>query len=157
MCWRKFDGTKIKISIIEAVEAAIIREVKAGYRVKICIGTDSLVRHKSVQYATAIVFIREKSGAFMFIKTWHSNFVPRVKERMLTEVTHSVETAYQLCETLDSYNIEMEVHADINTDPTFESNVALNEAMGYIISMGFQFKAKPDAFASSSCADRAVS
>jgi len=26
--------------------------------------------------------------------------------------------------------------------------------MGYILSMGFEFKAKPDAFASSSCADK---
>jgi len=52
--------------------------------------------------------------------------------------------------------IELEVHADINTDPEFKSNVALKEAMGYILSMGFQFKAKPDAFASSSCADKVV-
>jgi len=28
--------------------------------------------------------------------------------------------------------------------------------MGYILSMGFVFKAKPDAFASSSCADKCI-
>lgn len=156
MSWRKFDGTKIKTPITEAVETAIIREVKAGHRLKVCIGTDSLIRHNSVEYATVIVFLRERSGGFMFIKTWYSNYVPKVKERMITEVAHSVEIAYQLCEILDNYNIEMEVHADINTDPGFQSNVALKEAMGYITSMGFKFKAKPDAFASSSCADRVV-
>jgi len=32
----------------------------------------------------------------------------------------------------------------------------LREAMGYILSMGFVFKAKPDAFASTSCADKVV-
>jgi len=32
----------------------------------------------------------------------------------------------------------------------------LNEAMGYILSMGFIFKAKPEAFASSTCADKMV-
>ena len=52
--------------------------------------------------------------------------------------------------------MELEVHADINTDPHFKSNVALKEAMGYILGMGFVFKAKPDAFASSSCADKVV-
>ncbi len=57
---------------------------------------------------------------------------------------------------LDRNNVELEVHADINTDPRFKSNTALNEAMGYIKGMGYQFKAKPDAFASSSCADRFV-
>ena len=54
------------------------------------------------------------------------------------------------------YNIELEVHADINTDPSFQSNTALREAMGYILSMGFVFKAKPDAFASTSCADKVI-
>jgi predicted RNase H-related nuclease YkuK (DUF458 family) len=55
---------------------------------------------------------------------------------------------------LDAYDVDLEVHADINTNPRFESNVALNEAMGYILSMGFAFKAKPQAFASSCCANR---
>jgi len=32
----------------------------------------------------------------------------------------------------------------------------LKEAMGYIMGMGFAFKAKPDAFASSSCANKIV-
>ena len=54
------------------------------------------------------------------------------------------------------YDVEMEIHADINTDPYFASNKALKEAMGYILGMGFVFKAKPDAFASSSCADKVV-
>jgi predicted RNase H-related nuclease YkuK (DUF458 family) len=50
----------------------------------------------------------------------------------------------------------MEVHADINTNPQFKSNVALSEATGYILGMGFAFKAKPEAFASSSCANKIV-
>jgi len=57
---------------------------------------------------------------------------------------------------LDKFNVALEVHADINTDPHFQSNIALKEAMGYILGMGFEFKAKPDAFASSSCADKVV-
>ena len=54
------------------------------------------------------------------------------------------------------YDVDMEVHADINTNPTFKSNAALKEAMGYILGMGFAFKAKPEAFASSCCANKAV-
>jgi hypothetical protein len=50
----------------------------------------------------------------------------------------------------------LEVHADINTNPRFKSNVALQEAMGYILSMGFTFKAKPDAVAATSCANKVV-
>jgi predicted RNase H-related nuclease YkuK (DUF458 family) len=75
---------------------------------------------------------------------------------MITEVAKSVEIAYALCDLLDTYKVELEVHADINTDPNFQSNKALKEAMGYILGMGFVFKAKPNAFASSSCADKVV-
>jgi len=61
-----------------------------------------------------------------------------------------------LCDLFIKYQVEMEVHADINTNPSFKSNDALKEAMGYILGMGFAFKAKPEAFASSCCADKAV-
>ena len=62
----------------------------------------------------------------------------------------------ELCNLFIQYDVDMEVHADINTNPQFKSNDALREAMGYILGMGFAFKAKPEAFASSSCADKAV-
>ena len=79
-----------------------------------------------------------------------------IKERMLAEVQRSIETAYALCDLLDQYHVDLEVHADINTNPMFKSNQALHEAMGYILSMGFVFKAKPEAFASSTCANKMV-
>ena len=79
-----------------------------------------------------------------------------IKERMLSEVSKSIECAYSLCDLLDLYDVDLEVHADINTNPMFKSNQALHEAMGYILSMGFVFKAKPEAFASSACANKMV-
>ena len=79
-----------------------------------------------------------------------------IKERMLLEVAKSIEIAYELCSIFTTYNVDMEVHADINTNPEFKSNDALKEAMGYIMGMGFAFKAKPFAFASSSCANKIV-
>jgi len=77
-------------------------------------------------------------------------------EMLEGDIVEHVEAAYTLCDLLDKYNVELEVHADINTDPNFKSNVALKEAMGYIMGMGFKFKAKPEAFASSCCADKMV-
>ncbi len=79
-----------------------------------------------------------------------------IKQRMLTEVAKSVAIAYPLCNIFSRYSVDMEVHVDINTNPNFKSNDALKEAMGYILGMGFVFKAKPDAFASSSCANKVV-
>jgi len=156
MSWRTFSGESINLPIKDAVERAIIREINNGHRLKVCIGTDSQVRGEWVEFATVIVFLREKKGGFMFIHNFKTQQTMGLKERMITEVAKSVEIAYHLCDMLDKYNIELEVHADINTDPSFQSNTALRDAMGYILGMGFVFKAKPEAFASSSCADKVV-
>ncbi|PHN07720.1 ribonuclease H-like YkuK family protein [Flavilitoribacter nigricans] len=156
MKWRRLNGQRIALPIKEAVEAAIVRETDLGHKLKVCIGSDSQVRGGVIEFATVIVFLREKKGGFMFISNSKTSQKMSIRERMISEVARSVEVAYSLCDLLDAYNVELEVHADINTDPHFQSNLALKEAMGYILGMGFVFKAKPDAFASSSCADKVV-
>ena len=156
MLWRKFSGELLKVPVHSAVEDAIIRETTAGHRLKICIGTDSQVYGAETEFATVIVFLREKRGGFMFISHERSTVKYNIKERMLVEVAKSIEVAYSLCDLFNQYNVDMEVHADINTNPQFKSNEALREAMGYILGMGYAFKAKPDAFASSCCADKIV-
>jgi len=156
MRWRKFNGDPIEQPIIDAVESAIKRETEKGYRLKVCIGTDSQVKGKETEFATVIVFLREGQGGFMFIHNEKTLQSFTIKERMLTEVARSIEIAYELCHLFTRYDVDMEVHADINTNPQFKSNDALKEAMGYILGMGFAFKAKPEAFASSSCANKVV-
>lgn len=156
MEWRRLNGQRIEPPLLTAVEETIEREVAEGYKLKVCIGTDSQVIGEEVHFATVIVFLREKRGGFMFISNEKSSRKMTLRERMILEVGRSVEVAYELCHLLDLYDVALEVHADINTDPAFESNTALKEAMGYILSMGFVFKAKPDAFASSSCADKVI-
>jgi predicted RNase H-related nuclease YkuK (DUF458 family) len=156
MKWRRLNGQSIDLPISVAVEKALQREIEQGYKMKVCIGTDSQVRGESVEFATVIVFLREGRGGFMFIHNSKEKANMSIKERMILEVGRSVEVAYSLCHLFDKYNVALEVHADINTDPEFKSNVALKEAMGYILGMGFIFKAKPEAFASSACADKVV-
>jgi uncharacterized protein len=156
MAWRKFNGERINTSIKEAVEQIIIRESAAGYKLKVCIGTDSQQYGPDTEFATVIVFLREKSGGFMLINNARTTTTYSLKERMLLEVAKSIEVAYELCDLFNQYHVDMEVHADINTNPNFGSNVALRDAMGYILGMGYAFKAKPDAFASSCCADKAI-
>ena len=156
MLWRKFNGEGIKIPIKIAVEEAVKRETGKGYHLKVCIGTDSQVKSRITEFATVIVFLREGNGGFMFIHNEKSSIPYSIKERMLAEVAKSIEIAYELCNIFTVYNVDMEVHADINTNPQFKSNEALRDAMGYILGMGFAFKAKPEAFASSSCANKMV-
>ncbi|MEO5647512.1 MAG: ribonuclease H-like YkuK family protein [Chitinophagaceae bacterium] len=156
MLWRKFNGDPIQLPIKDAVEQAIKRETAAGFNLKVCIGTDSQVKGRDTEFATVIVFLREGHGGFMFIHNEKTRHSYSIKERMLVEVAKSIEIAYELCNLFTDYDVDMEVHADINTNPHFKSNEALREAMGYILGMGFAFKAKPEAFASSSCANKVV-
>ena len=154
--WRKLTGERIKIPIAEEVSNVLMREREAGHEMKVCIGTDSQVKGKETEFATVIVFIRKGKGGFMYIHNEITRQRMSVKQRMLMEVAKSVEIAYALCNIFSRYSVDMEVHADINTNPNFKSNDALKEAMGYIVGMGFAFKAKPEAFASSNCANKVV-
>lgn len=154
--WRKLVGTRIKRSIEDEVRDVLMQEKTAGSNISVCIGTDSQVKGGITEFATVIVFIRKGKGGFMYI----SNEVCRkrmpVKQRMLEEVQRSIDVAFRLSDLFIDFNVQMEVHADINADPKFKSNEAFKDAMGYITGMGFAFKAKPHAFASSSCANKVV-
>ena len=154
--WRKLSGEQIKGSIVDEVRKVLVKEKEAGHQMKVCIGTDSQVKKKETEFATVIVFIRKGKGGFMYIHNEISRKKMSIKERMLEEVSKSIEIAFELCRIFTLYDVDMEVHADINTNPNFKSNDALKEAMGYILGMGFAFKAKPEAFASSNCANKIV-
>src|SRR6266496_172863 len=152
--WRKLSGERIKLPIAEEVNDVLIREKEMGHEMKVCIGTDSQVKGKITEFATVIVFIRKGKGGFMYIHNEITKQKMSIKQRMLMEVNKSIEVAYALCNVFSRFSVDMEVHADINTNPNFKSNVALKEAMGYIMGMGFVFKAKPHAFASSCGANK---
>ena len=156
MMWRNFNGQTIQEPIKFSVEKIIIKEHELGNKLKVCIGTDSQVKGNYTEFATVIVFLRKGKGGFMLIHNEQSTVNYSIKERMIMEVSKSIEIAYELCELFTQYDVDMEVHADINTNPQFKSNVALSEATGYILGMGFAFKTKPEAFASSSCANKMV-
>jgi predicted RNase H-related nuclease YkuK (DUF458 family) len=156
MHWRKFNGEPINLPIKDQVRSTIEAEIANNNKLKVYIGTDSQVKQNLTEFATVIVFLREKNGGFMFIHNDKTTQEFHIKERMLQEVAKSIEIAYELCDLFIEYEIEMEVHADINTNAQFKSNDALKDAMGYIMGMGFAFKAKPDAFASSCCADKVI-
>ncbi len=154
--WRKWNGDRINKPIAEEVAHVLKRESEAGHEMKVCIGTDSQVKNRVTEFATVIVFIRKGKGGFMYILHETTRQKMTIRQRMLMEVAKSIGVAYALCNLFSRYSVDMEVHADINTNPSFKSHDALKEAMGYILGMGFAFKAKPEAFASSSCANRVV-
>lgn len=121
--WRKLSGERIKIPIAEDVRNVLMREKEMRHELKVCIGTDSQVKSKVIEFATVIVFIRKGKGGF--IRQPADNEIAQqkmsIKQRMLMQVGKSIDVAYALCNIFSRYSVDMEVHADINTNRTLKA------------------------------------
>lgn len=142
-------------------------EMDKGHTLKVAIGTDSQRSGKRYKFATVILITTYQDlgggvivgrGGIIISTIYYMDLKSKgkegVNERMLIEVSKSIEHAYELASLMDLYEIKLEIHADINPNPKWESNKALSQAIGYILGMGYEFRIKPSAPASSNAADR---
>jgi len=167
MKWKR-NNKVIEEPITEYLEKLFDEELAKGNKIKVSVGTDSQKDTKSsYKFATVILISTSEDlgsgvvvgrGGMIVAATYFHTFKQRdkelVNERMLFEVGKSIEVAYEIAPLLDLYDIKLEIHADINPDPIHDSNKALQQAVGYILGMGYEFKIKPNAPASSNCADK---
>lgn len=150
--------------ILDYLTKILDHEISRGYKLNVSIGTDSQKAGKPGVYKFATVIListYEDLGGGVIVgrggivlHTIHYNqFKLRnkelVNERMVYEVGKSIEIAYEIAPLLDLYEIKLEIHADINPNPQHESNKALQQAVGYILGMGYEFKIKPAAISAS--------
>jgi len=166
MKWERA-GKKINVPLIEYLESLIKEELELKHKLQVSVGTDSQKNSRGYKFATVILItVREDIGGGVTVgrggkiisATYNINVFGKdkegVNERMLTEVSKSIEVAYEIAPLLDLYGIKMEIHADINPDPKWESSKSLSQAVGYILGMGYEFKVKPSAWAASYCGDK---
>jgi predicted RNase H-related nuclease YkuK (DUF458 family) len=166
MKWKR-NNVVIKEPIVEYLEKIFDEEIAKGYKFKVSVGTDSQKSGKNTyKFATVILITTSEDlggeisvgrGGIIVATTYYQEFKARnkelVNERMVFEVSKSVEVAYEIAPLLDLYEVPLEIHADINPDPRHESNKALQQAVGYILGMGYEFKVKPESYCASHCAD----
>jgi len=166
MKWKRA-GKDIGLPLIEYLENLIQEEKALNHDLRIAVGTDSQRYGRKYKFATVILItVRENLGGGVIVgrggKILYGTYIMElyardkegVNERMMIEVGKSMEIAYQINPLLERFGIKMEIHADINPDPKWESNKALSNAIGYILGMGYDFKVKPAAFAASYCGDK---
>ena len=166
MKWKRNDKV-IEEPIVDYLEKLFDEQLAKGMMLKVSVGTDSQKYGKLYKFATVILISLTEDlgggvivgrGGMIISSTYFHEFKQTskelVNERMVFEVGKSVEVAYEIAPLLDLYEIKMEVHADINPDPKHESNKALQQAVGYILGMGYEFKVKPEAWAASNAADK---
>lgn len=174
MEWKR-NGKLIEESIVDYLEKLFDEQLEKNRILKVSIGTDSQKLSKTLyRFATVILISTSEDlgggvvvgrGGMIIASTYTHDFMKKeldgrkrdkelVNERMVFEVGKSIEVATEIAELLDLYEIPLEIHADINPNPKWESNKALQSAVGYILGMGYEFKIKPEAWAASTAADR---
>mgnify|MGYP000415716088 CR=1 FL=1 len=128
---------------------------------KVYLGCDSVRIQKNGRiygkYASVcIIHMNGKNGCRIFSqKSYEPDYdakPDRPRMRMMNEVIKVCELYNQLIPFIDEYDIE--IHLDISKDPKHGSNVAAQEAAGYVLGVtSVEPKLKPNSWASSFGAD----
>jgi predicted RNase H-related nuclease YkuK (DUF458 family) len=120
---------------------------------EVYVGSDShLLGNNWIVATVAVSYIPGAGGAFFF----NRNIFSKEKfydmaHRLLFEVNESVEVATWV---QSSIGVSPIVHADLNRDESKKSAKVLSSAVSYVRGMGFECVTKPDAWASTSLADK---
>jgi predicted RNase H-related nuclease YkuK (DUF458 family) len=129
-----------------------VQELITGVEdVKIYIGTDSQTNGAWTQYATVIVLHWGNRGASVL---YAKERLPRIND-MFTRLWNEVERSIQAAEFMVNSGLPRANYIDLdyNPDPKYNSNSILRSAVGYVESMGYEARVKPEAIIASSCAD----
>ena len=106
------------------------------------IGCDSQNVGAKTIYVTTIVLRYQNNGAHVL---YHKEKVPVISDlwtKLWGETERSVELANWVKEECDL--TVKQIDLDYNSNPEYASNKLLNASTGYITSLGFIAKAKPD-------------
>lgn len=165
--WKRVNHGMIDIPLIDYLENLIEEQIELGNHLKICIGTDSQKKGKGFKFSTVIILEMKQPlgmehgkmsykglGAKVITGDSFDRVPMKIQERMLKEVQMSIDVGYHILDLVELYDVGLEIHADVNPNPRWASNIALTEAVGYIQGMGFSYKVKPDAYAASCGADK---
>ena len=122
---------------------------------KVYIGCDSFVRKQNCVFCSVIVLHGaegQTGGRYYYHKfLTQKNLFPSMTSRL----THEVEKCIEVGMEIGQYcpNVKVELHLDINNDKRMSSQKMAESMTGWVKSVGFDYKLKPDSWASSKIAD----
>lgn len=146
-------GNKEDITLEEIYE--ILKKVATHKNHKIIIGTDSVKLGYDFVFTKAICVLNKgfyDRRYFYFRQKFKDDSYLDLSKRLLKETSDSINLAMELRKKLSNVNIE--IHADVNTDTKHMSARYKNMVTGYITGCGFSVKTKPNSFVASSIADQ---
>lgn len=123
-----------------------------GKNLRFYLGCDSQNRLQTT-YATTLVFNVDATGCHVIYRKEVVPLIADMWTRLWGEAERSVKTALYLRE----HGIEVDtIDLDYNVDPKFKSNRVVTAAVGYVESLGFKARIKPDLLPAAYAADSIV-
>ena len=130
-----------------------ILEQNKDLDVKIYLGCDSQNKAIKTVYAVTIVFHIADTGCHVIYK---KEEIPIVRD-MWTRLWKETELSCEVALYLRNHGIEVStIDLDYNTDPAKKSNKLVSAAVGYVESLGFKARCKPDLLPGAYAADNIV-
>ena len=146
-------GSGYEISFDDLVKIICSHADSGG---KIFIGSDSMLRHDTCVFATAICLHGEKtdySGRYFCKKKRYGNTpFSNLQVRISAEVQKSIDIAMRVVEIKPDADVE--IHIDIGASAISKTRTLVSMLTKWTRGAGFPCKIKPDAWASASIADR---
>lgn len=134
---------------------SILENVSKSKNHKIIIGSDSFKLGYNFIFTKAICILNKDyydRRYFYLRKKIKDDSYLDLSKRLFKETTDSIELALDIKNKFSDVNIE--IHADINSQQNHLSSRYKNTIVGYIQGCGFKAKIKPDSFVASSIADQ---
>jgi len=147
-------GSGKQIDFYEILKLLKIYTVKGA---RIFIGTDSFVSSNKVCFASAICLHGCELGSryFFFKDFLKSSPYKHLVSRITEETSRSVEIGCMLMEEYNFKSCNIELHLDVSPFSSGNATSKFSEMLkGYVQGYGFDYRLKPNAWASQSIADR---
>lgn len=130
----------------------LVEKLSSSDDIQLYIGTDSQNQADKTVYASVIVLHYGNSGGHVL---YTKETVDRIRDSF-SRLWKEVEISVEISEYLRESGIQKPKYIDIdlNPDPKYRSNQVLRAALGYIESMGYKPRCKPNAMSASYIADK---
>ena len=147
--WYTYDRDKVED--LESLALELLEDDETVVK----IGTDAQKLGRKLHFVTVLIFYRKGKGGRVLFTRERITRDYSLWEKLSTETWKSLEAAMYL-ENLLGARDRIEVHVDANEDTQYRSSDYVKQLSGMVMGQGFRCVLKPDAAASSHCADHVV-
>jgi len=131
-------GTGVKVNLKDHAQ----KYLTANPACEVHVGCDSQNMSGVTIYVTTVVFRHPREGAHVIYKKEKVDCIKDIWTKLWAETERSVDLANHLSQDLGIAVSQIDL--DYNTDPAYKSHSVYTAATGYVSSLGYATKAKPN-------------